>query len=533
MGMIRHPDSVKNLISYIEDEDPLIMINAISALGQIGGNSVLPHIAPALKDPDTEVRIAAIKAIIKFSGEEATELAISALADENIRVRLIAVTRLIRLQDKHLPVILVGMLDDPDADLRRTAALGLDKIGWHPTNDKEHKLYLIATDQWGDLERLGLLKPQEEPGEKRAKGPQISLKGSLPAAFPVDAPSCGDTTVPKMNEPVSSPVCTLEKSPEQGILQLIQSIKDKNEQPAIRWKAAEGLGILSDVRGIDSLIEALKDNDAELRWRAALSLGMIANETAIAPLCASLKNDEQKQVRIRAAEALGKFHSGTAIQALTSALSDIQPDVRATAVLSLGEIKTNRAVSALLTALMDSDTNVREIAISTFIKIGETAERSIVKGLKDKNPKVKMGALTVLSRMKPEVSSQILFSLLQDSDSEVRAMAASNLETKDWHPENEHQSILFLFAQKKWTELGKSGNASIGILTRGLTDKDPEVRRASTELLGSIDGKTAQSALMEGLHDEDREVRFASLKTLLKKPLGESDDIVSTLKKER
>jgi len=28
-------------------------------------------------------------------------------------------------------------------------------------------------------------------------------------------------------------------------------------------------------------------------------------------------------------------------------------------------------------------------------------------------------------------------------------------------------------------------------------------------------------------------VRFASLKTLLKKPLGDSDDLVSTLKKER
>ena len=59
------------------------------------------------------------------------------------------------------------------------------------------------------------------------------------------------------------------------------------------------------------------------------------------------------------------------------------------------------------------------------------------------------------------------------------------------------------------------------------------MRRASTELLGSVGGKTAQSALMEGLHDDDREVRFASLKTLLKKPLGDSDDLVSTLKKER
>ena len=59
------------------------------------------------------------------------------------------------------------------------------------------------------------------------------------------------------------------------------------------------------------------------------------------------------------------------------------------------------------------------------------------------------------------------------------------------------------------------------------------MRRASAEMLGTIGGKTAVSILMEGLHDEDREVRFASLKTLLKKPSGDSADFVETLKKER
>jgi HEAT repeat protein len=260
---------------------------------------------------------------------------------------------------------------------------------------------------------------------------------------------------------------------------------------------------------------------------------MIANETAIAPLCACLKDDDQSLVRIRAAEALGKFHEVTAVKALTSALSDIQPDVRATAAMSLGEIRTDKAISALLTALLDSDETVREMAINTLLKIGYTAERSLVKWIKDKNPEVKMGALTVLSRMKPEVSGQILLSLLQDPDADVRAMIASNLEAIDWHPQNEHQSILFLFAQKKWTELMKHGDAAVGILTEGLTDKDPLVQRASAELLGSIGGKTAVSALMEGLHDGDREVRFASLRMLLKKPSCDSDDLVSSLKKER
>jgi HEAT repeat protein len=531
LGMIHHPDSIIKLIPYISDEDPLIRINAVRALGKVGDTSILPHLAPALKDPDTEVRIAAIQAIVKFGGAETAELAHSALSDKEIRVRRIAVTKLIRMRNEHLPGILVGLLDDPDPDIRRIAALGLDKIGWHPSTVGEHRRYLVATDQWRDLEHLGLLKPQEGPGKKRVKGPQISLKGSPPAALPSDDTTCTAKKT-EMNEPVSSPVCTPGTTPVEGIFRLISSLKNKNEQPSIRWKAAEGLGELGDVRGIEPLIDALKDTDAELRWRSALALGMIAHETAIDPLCASLNNDDQKQVRLRAAEALGKFHSAASISALTSALSDVHPDVRATATLSLGEIRTDRAVSAILTALLDPDATVRETAIGTLIKIGESAERSLSKWLRDRNPEVKKGALMVLSRMRPEVSSQILFSSLQDPDAEVRAMVASALEAIDWHPENDYQGAILLFAQKKWIELGKTGKTAVGVLTEGLTDRDPEVRRASADLLGTIGGKTAVSALMEGLHNEDREVRFASLRTLLKKPSGDGADLVSILKKE-
>lgn len=59
------------------------------------------------------------------------------------------------------------------------------------------------------------------------------------------------------------------------------------------------------------------------------------------------------------------------------------------------------------------------------------------------------------------------------------------------------------------------------------------MRRASVELLGTIGGKTAVSALMEGLHDDDREVRFTSLRTILKKPADDGADLISALKQEK
>jgi HEAT repeat protein len=201
------------------------------------------------------------------------------------------------------------------------------------------------------------------------------------------------------------------------------------------------------------------------------------------------------------------------------------------AVIALGEIGTENAVNAIMTGLLDTDETVRETVIATLLKLGNTAGRTLVKSLRNKNPDVKKGALTVLMLMKPEISSRILVSELENSDCEVRQMVVVALDSIDWQPENPYQNAMYLFAKQEWTSLESLGKTAEGILIRGTTDNDPEIRRASTELLGSIGGRHTVTVLTEVLHDENREVRLSSIKTLLKMRGGESSRFIFGLKK--
>ena len=51
-----------------------------------------------------------------------------------------------------------------------------------------------------------------------------------------------------------------------------------------RWKAAESLGRLGDLRAVEPLIDTLWDDDARVRLKAAWALGMLGDPRALRPL---------------------------------------------------------------------------------------------------------------------------------------------------------------------------------------------------------------------------------------------------------
>lgn len=67
--------------------------------------------------------------------------------------------------------------------------------------------------------------------------------------------------------------------------------------------AALTVGRLKDTAAVDSLLDALRDNDPDIRWRAAWVLGQIHNMRAVNPLMKPL-DDSYGNVRWSAAEAL-------------------------------------------------------------------------------------------------------------------------------------------------------------------------------------------------------------------------------------
>lgn len=58
----------------------------------------------------------------------------------------------------------------------------------------------------------------------------------------------------------------------------------EEEDPSQRWKAAESLGRMGDVRATESLITLLVDEDWRVRQKAAWALGEIGDPRALVPL---------------------------------------------------------------------------------------------------------------------------------------------------------------------------------------------------------------------------------------------------------
>jgi HEAT repeat protein len=73
------------------------------------------------------------------------------------------------------------------------------------------------------------------------------------------------------------------------------------------------LGPLGDTRAVEPLIRALSEDDdldvrwraAEARWRAADALGTLGDARAVEPLLRTLREDGSVEVRKHAAKALG------------------------------------------------------------------------------------------------------------------------------------------------------------------------------------------------------------------------------------
>ena len=95
----------------------------------------------------------------------------------------------------------------------------------------------------------------------------------------------------------------------------------KDENKDVRVAAAEALGELNDKRAVVPLIAALKDEDRSVRGEAAESLGELEDKRAVVPLIAALK-DENKWVRYSAVKALLYLKDKRAVVPLIAVLKD-------------------------------------------------------------------------------------------------------------------------------------------------------------------------------------------------------------------
>lgn len=113
----------------------------------------------------------------------------------------------------------------------------------------------------------------------------------------------------------------LEMSDPRAVEPLIAALNHENWE--VRKESIKILLRIGDLRAVEPLIAALKDKDNTVRERSAMALGKIRDLRAVEPLIAVL-NDEDETNRVRgfSAGALGSIRDPRAIESLIAALSD-------------------------------------------------------------------------------------------------------------------------------------------------------------------------------------------------------------------
>jgi HEAT repeat protein len=152
---------VKNILSMVQDSNPIVRSNTIQALEQLQHHTseVLDALKLMLRDKDADVRCRAIQAVgrVKDFRENITSDLIPLLNDENSKVRACAADVLIQFGNNSSEVIntSISLLSDRDSYLPHRAAHQLGRLANHSQEVLE-LLLSLAQNQNVQARRLSM-----------------------------------------------------------------------------------------------------------------------------------------------------------------------------------------------------------------------------------------------------------------------------------------------------------------------------------------------------------------------------------------
>jgi HEAT repeat protein len=140
------------------------------------------------------------------------------------------------------------------------------------------------------------------------------------------------------------------------------------DAPELRMAAANVLGKLENDNAVKPLVEALDDADPRVRARIVRALGRIGDPRAAGALVDHL-HGEPLPVRREVADALGYLGNADALDGLLSVADDDNEAMRRSVAASLGRFGNTKPIDALIDLLGDPSDLVRRAAVFSLIEI--------------------------------------------------------------------------------------------------------------------------------------------------------------------
>jgi len=339
LAKVSAPEAIDMLSIAATDKIRRIRQPAIQALILTSDKRAIGPLVKALRDIDAGIVRIAAKGLLEF-GKDIVDPVVELLNDPEWHVRKVAVDILGKLGDKRAIPHLVERLVDQKADICRTAASSLKKLG-EPLGEK------IFNAVFGDVDAILHLSAEKDP---RSIPPLLkALKDREWKIRKFSAETLGGIADPETLEP------------------LADALADPDAW--VRQAAAQALGQLNDPRAIPSLVLCLSDLKPVVRGEAALSLGILKAQEAVDKIIPLL--DDGPDVREKASRTLGEIGGPAAVEPLIKLLDDRIDTIRNVSAMSLGQLEDTRAVDPILQA--DSRGKIENaIALDSLDKILRT-----------------------------------------------------------------------------------------------------------------------------------------------------------------
>ena len=286
LGRLEQTDSVPKLAECFEDSDPRVRARAARSAGKIGDSRATGPLESLLTDPKAVVRREAAEALGNIGNRQALRTLLPMYEDDDRQVRRIAVGAFGNFENDTPVDYLVEALSDDSAAVRRTAVYSLVELLSNVPSDRSHDIR--------------------------------------------------DTVVEK-----------LSNEDDRSVVVPLVEILAESTQAAQRRNTAWLLGRVAGEDGrrrvVDTLVEALDDDDRMLRQFATTSLAELGGE--------------DNMVERRLLELVED--------------DSVDPDVKGQAIFTLGKVGGERSRKTLDKVIDDTEHDiVRKKAFSAISKLG-------------------------------------------------------------------------------------------------------------------------------------------------------------------
>ncbi len=293
----------------------------------------------------------------------------------------------------------------------------------------------------------------------------------------------------------------------------------RSNDVTLRSDAAHQLGKLGDERAVEVLVEALTDSDEYVRKSAVTALRRIGGPAAMEGLRQALA-DRSEQVVLQAVNGLRDMRDREAVEPLVRVLTRRERSLQLAATDALVRIGSD-AVVPLMEAFKDRALRRRigNQIWKILVDMGTKSIDPLLEMLTDENQYVRLTAISVLGRIGDRRVAAPLVHLFLD-DPRMQEAVVTTLarleERKVLEPPGSQATDREILLPKDVVDgfLGRPREDVTKVLTEGLENPSPKVRRFALKSIYALFGDAALDPLVAALKDEDIDVKRLAIKIM-------------------